>query len=129
VTAQLAGVGAIMGWLIWWGLNWRHQRQVQLRMGKRIPGDDGRLVLVLSVPVIALLSVGLLAQSHLGFGAALLLAAIGCVVESTVRVVPHLRSGEQKLAMDHIVMGVTLLGVLVLSFMGWNRLPPLVPGM
>ncbi|HEY65279.1 MAG TPA: hypothetical protein G4O02_11985 [Caldilineae bacterium] len=129
MTAQQAGMGAIMGWLIWWGLNWRHRRQVQLRMGKRIPRDDGRLVVVVSAPAIALLSVGLLARSHLGFGVALLLAAIGCVVESTVRVVPHLRSGEQKLAMDHIVMGVALLGVLVLSFMGWNRLPPLVPGM
>ncbi|NOZ30028.1 MAG: hypothetical protein GXP39_18515 [Chloroflexi bacterium] len=133
MTALQAGLGAFVGLLIWSGLNLRHLRSVQ-RWARafsrpRIPRSDRPLVAIAGAIAMVILGIGLVMQTHWAFGLTIALAGIGCIVESTVRVVPHLRAGEQGMAMDHILMGIVLLAVLILGMLGWNRLPPLVPEM
>ncbi len=132
MTAQLAGLGVIICLLIWFALNARHwravQRWAQTRTRPRITWDDQTRPLVISAILIVGLALGLIGQRHWAFALAVILATIGCILESTVRVLPHLRVSEQQLAGDHIIMSLLLLAALALAIMGWSRLPPLVPG-
>jgi hypothetical protein len=132
MTAQLAGIGAAVGLLLWVALDLRHLRAVakwaQSRSRPRISWDDQPRATVITVVLAIVLVTGMSLQTRWGFGFAILLATAGSVLESAVRVVPHLRASEQRLAIDHVVMGVLFLIVLILAVMGWNRLPPLIPG-
>ncbi len=132
MTAQLAGVGSALGLLIWIALNLRHLRAVarwaKTRSRPRISWDDQpRAVAILAALAMAL-AIGMVLQARWGYGLTVLLAAAGCVLESAVRVAPHLRASEQRLAVDHVIMSLPLLAALVLAVMGWNRLPPLTAG-
>jgi hypothetical protein len=128
MTAQLAGMGSALGLLIWIALNVRHLRAVarwaKNRSRPRISWDDRPRAVVALATLAGILAAGMLLQARWGYGLTIPLAAAGCVLESAVRVTPHLRAYEQRLAMDHVVMSLPLLAALVLAVMGWNRLSP-----
>lgn len=130
MTAQVAGIAAALMLIIWLALNLRHVRNVarwaQGRSRPRIPRDDQERATILAAGLVALLVVGLLLQLRLAFVLTILLSAAGTIVESAVRVAPHLRASEQRLATDHVILSLPLLAALILAVMGWNRLPPLV---
>ena len=132
MTAQIAGAGAAIGFLVWIGLNLRHLRAVtrwaQSQKRARISWDDQARSIAIASAVALLLGISMILQMRWAFALSILLAAAGTVVESAVRVVPHLKASEQPLAMDHIVMSIPLLVALILAVMGWNRLPSLVLG-
>jgi hypothetical protein len=132
MTAQLAGIGAIIGLVAWLALNFRHRRAVtrwaQTRSRARITWDDQPRAVIGAAVIVVALGLGLALSARWAFGLTVLLTGAGCVVESAVRVVPHLRASEQRLAMDHIVMSLPLLVALGLAVTGWNRLPPLIAG-
>ena len=132
MTAQVMGAVAAFGLLAWTALDVVHLRGVRRwassRSRARIPRDDQPWTAILGAALFVVLSPGLVMQWHWAFAVTVLVAAAGSVVESAVRVVPHLRAGERGLAMNHIVMGIICLAVLILAAVGWNYLPPLVPG-
>ncbi len=132
MTAQLVSLGAAIALLVWIVLDLRHLRAVarwaQVHSRPRISWDDRPRTTVILATLAMVLAVSMLLQTRWGFGLTILLATAGSVLESAVRVVPHLRAFERRLAIDHVIMGVLLLIVLILAVMGWNRLPPLTLG-
>lgn len=132
MMVQLAGIGSALSLLIWIALNVRHWRAVarwaRTRARPRVSWDDRPRAVAILAALAMVLIVGMILQARWGYGLAVPLAAAGCVLESAVRVVPHLRASEQRLAMDHVVMSLPLLAALILAVIGWNRLPPLTAG-
>ncbi|GAB4522586.1 MAG: hypothetical protein Kow0047_33150 [Anaerolineae bacterium] len=132
MTLQMAAWGIVIALAIWCGLNVRHWRAVTAWASQfsrpRVPRDDQPRAVLIAALVAFVLAIGVLLEMRWAYALTVLLSAAGCVVESTVRVVPHLRAGEQRLAMQHIILSLPLLAALILAVIGWNRLPPLVSG-
>ena len=126
MTSQIYGIIAALCLLAWLALGYRHLRTVaawaETRTRARIPRDDQPRALALAAAIAVVLSIGMILRMPVAFALTILLSAAGTIAESAVRVVPHLRSSEQKLAMDHIILSAPLLATLIAAVMGWNRL-------